>query len=111
MTTVLKLQSRLGHSSSYTVPAVHSALEPKLVLQRRTVPVGNKSILEDTFTVLDATTDANGAILASKISFSATVKRPKEGDAGDVTLALARFRDIVAGDEFAAMVNYQDNLA
>lgn len=111
MTTVLKLQAREGHSSTYTVPAVHTALEPKLVLQKRRVPVGGQVMMEDTITILDATTDPDGNVMDQKIAFSVNVRRPKNGDASDVTAALARFRDVIAGDEFGAVVTSQDNLA
>lgn len=111
MSTALELQARSGHSSTYLVPAVHTALKPKLVLQKRRVPRPNQSILEDTITVLDATEDADGAILASKIGFTVVVKRDKNSLAADITAALARFRDIVAGDEFGDVVDSQSNLA
>jgi hypothetical protein len=111
MSTVLTLQARSGHSSTYTVPAVHTALKPKLVLQKRKVPSGNQSMMEDTITVLDSTVDSADVLLDSKIAVTVIVRRPKQGASADVTAALARFRDIVAGDEFGAVVTAQSNLA
>lgn len=82
----------------------HTVSKPKLVLQKRKVPVGNQVTVEDTITVLCGTEDGDGAILDSKVSFTATVRRPKNGIAADVTAALAVFRDIIAGDEFGLTV-------
>jgi hypothetical protein len=78
------------------------------VLQRRRTGAGQNSVLEDTITVLSSTEDSDGAILSSKVTFSATVRRPLDGIAADVTAALAIFRDVIAGDEFANTVSTQE---
>jgi hypothetical protein len=57
--------------------------------------------------VVYGTTDAEGSPLQSKVAFSASVRYPVNGDSTDVTAALAVFRDLVASDEFTAMVNTQ----
>jgi hypothetical protein len=49
--------------------------------------------------------------MPSRVTFSATVRRPIGGDAADVTAQLAVFRDIIAGDEFGAMVTTQNWLS
>jgi len=110
MTTVLTEFADNGNSRTYT-QASHTALKPLLVLQKRKVPSGNQTVIEDTVTVLSATEDSDGAILPQRVSFSATVRRPKDGTAADVTAMLAVFRDIVAGDEFANMVDTQEYLS
>lgn len=107
MTTVLTEFSDNGNSRTYT-QAGHTAVEPQLVLQKRKVPSGNQSTIEDTITVLSSTEDASGALLDSRVSFTATVRRPKDGIAADVTAMLAVFRDIIAGDEFTNTVNTQE---
>lgn len=107
MTTALTEFADNGNSRTYTYTG-HTAGEPKLVLQRRKVPNGNQSILEDTVSVLSSTEDAAGDNLQSRVLFTATVRRPLDGIAADVTAALAIFRDVVAGDEFANTVSTQE---
>jgi hypothetical protein len=64
-------------------------------------------VAEDSVNVLVATKDVANVVLPQKVSFSVTVRRPINGTAADVTAALATFRDVIAGDEFAATVNSQ----
>lgn len=109
MTTALTEFADNGNSRTYTYTG-HTALDPKLLLQRRRVPSGNQTIAEDTVTVLSGTEDSNGAMLPSRVMFTATVRRPIDGIAADVTAALAIFRDVVAGDEFTNTVNTQEFL-
>lgn len=106
MTTALTEFSSNGNSKTYTYTG-HTAVEPRLVIQRRRVATGATSVIEDTLSVISSTEDANGDLLSSKVGFSATARRPVNGIAGDVTSALAIFRDIVASDEFGAMVTGQ----
>lgn len=110
MSTALTEFSDNGNSRTYTYTG-HTAAKPQLVLQKRRVPSGNQKVLEDTVTVLDATEDDDGFVLAQKVSFSVVVRRPIDGQAADVTAALAVFRDIVAGDEFANTVDTQEFLS
>ena len=107
MTTALTEFADNGNSRTYTYTG-HTSAEPKLVLQRRRVPSGSQTILEDTIQVLSSTEDSAGAILASRVSFMATVRRPIDGIAADVTSALAIFRDVIAGDEFTNTVSTQE---
>lgn len=109
MLTALTEFSDNGNSRTYILDT-HTALKPQLVLQKRKVPSGNQTVIEDTITVLSATEDAEGAVLPSRVSFSATVRRPLNGDSADVTSMLAIFRDIIAGDEFTNTVNTQGYL-
>lgn len=106
MTTVVTEFADNGNSRTYSYTG-HTALKPKLVLQKRKVPAGSQVMLEDSVRVLVATTDPTAAVMAEKISFEVIVRRPTLGLAADVTAALATFRDIVAGDEFGATVNTQ----
>jgi hypothetical protein len=107
MTTALTEFSDNGNSRTYTYTG-HTALSPKLVLQKRRVPSGAQTVIEDTITVLNATEDSDGNVLPQKVSFSATVRRPLNGDAADVTATLATFRDIIASDEFGVTVSTQN---
>lgn len=107
MTTALTEFADNGNSRTYTYTG-HTAAEPRLVLQKRRVPSGDQTILETTVQVLSSTEDATGALLASRVSFQATVRSPIDGIAADVTAALAVFRDIIAGDEFTNTVSTQE---
>lgn len=109
MSTTLTEFADNGNSRTYT-QAAHTVLAPKLVLQKRRVPTGNQTIAEDVITVLHATTDANGAVIPQRVTFTSTFRRPIDGDADDVTAALAVYRDIIAGDEFLNTVLTQEFL-
>lgn len=106
MTTALTVFSDKENARTYFYTG-HSVTKPKIVLQKRRVPSANQEIVEDVVTVLNGTADAAGTLLDSRVSFSVTVRRPKDGVAADVTSALATFRDIVAGDEFGLTVGDQ----
>lgn len=109
MSTVLTEFSTNGDSRTYTTSG-HTASKPRLVIQKRRVPVGNQIMAETTCSVIRATIDANDAVLPSKVSFSATVRYPITSDDTAVADALAIFKDMVAGDEFAASVTSQNFL-
>lgn len=109
MTTSLTEFATNGDSRTYTY-AGHTAVDPRLVLQKRKVATGSASVIEDTISVLSGTDDADGNILQQRVLFTATVRRPVNGAAADVTAALAIFRDIVAGDEFGNTVTTQEPL-
>lgn len=106
MTTVLTEFSSDGNARTYTTVA-HTALKPYLVLQRRKVATQAFQAAEDTLSVLVATEDSSGEPIQTRVMFTATVRRPYEADAADITAALATFRDLVASDEFSVMVNTQ----
>lgn len=107
MTTALTEFSDMGNSRTYA-QAGHNALKPKLVLQKRKSPVGNQVVAEDSIMVVNATDDADGNVIAPRITFQVVVRRPLNGVEADVTAALATFRDIIAGDEFGTTVTTQN---
>jgi hypothetical protein len=107
MSTVLTQFANNGNSLTYTLP-VHTAVKPALVLQRRKVPSGAQTVVEDTITVLYATADPDGAILPQRSSMSVTIRRPLDGEAAIVTSLLALFREVVASDNFANTVSTQE---
>ncbi len=109
MTTALTEFSDNGNSRTYT-QAAHTVQQPMLVIQKRKVPTGNQTVAETTVNVVDSTTDVDDAVLSQKVLFSAVVRYPIAGTAADVTAALATFRDIIAGDEFANAVSTQEYL-
>jgi hypothetical protein len=109
MSTVITVFADQGNARTYTV-AGHTVQKPRLINQRRKVAVGNQLQQEMSSSVVYATTDASTAVIPERISFNAVVRYPITGLAGDVTAALAVFRDMVASDEFTAMVTSQNFL-
>jgi hypothetical protein len=85
----------------------HTVQEPRLVIQKRKVPPPNGGTAESHLSVVYGTLDASGLPLASKVVFDAGVRFPADGQSDDITAALAVFRDLVASDEFTAMVSSQ----
>lgn len=106
MSTALVKFADNGNSRTSTAPG-HTVLKPKLVIERRIVAEGKKTLAENHIKVIYATVDAEGLPLREKIAFESIVKTPVAGLAADVTAALGVFRDIVASDEFGAMVTTQ----
>lgn len=107
MTTVLTEFSQNGNSRTSTY-AGHTAVEPRLVIEKRRVPEGNQTTLSYSAKVVSSTADVDGAILKEKVIFEASVQYPLSGASADVAAALAIFRDIVAGDEFGNSVITQN---
>lgn len=105
-TTVISEFSDENNRRTYAITG-HTVQAPKLLIQKRKVPSAPSAVSEDELMVVYGTEDADGLPLASKVAFSAQVRRPANGDAADVTAALAVFRDFVASDQFTAMVNGQ----
>lgn len=110
MTTVLTEFANNGNSRTNTL-STHTAVKPRLVIEKRRVPDGNQIMIEYGCKVIFATTDVNDLILSNKVSLEVVVRHPTSGNAGDVTAALAVFRDIVAGDEFANSITTQEWLS
>lgn len=107
MTTVLTEFSNNGNSRTSSLDT-HTAIKPKLVIEKRKVPGSSASMVEYSFKTVYATEDADGVVLSSKVSFECVVRYPLQGQSSDVTAALAVFRDIIAGDEFGNSVNTQE---
>lgn len=110
MSTALTLLTSNGNGRKYFYTG-HIMAEPRLVIQTFKEAASATSFGEDVMKVVSSTEDANGDLLTGKVSLEAKVRRPANGIAGDVTAALAVFRDIVASDEFTAMVTAQSPLA
>lgn len=104
MSTVLTEFSNNGNSRTSTL-AGHTAAMPKLLIEKRRVPDGNQNICEYSFKVVEATEDADGVVLANKVSIEVIYRGPKDGVAATVTAALAVVKDVTAGDEFAASLS------
>lgn len=106
MTTVLTEFSTTGNSRTSTTSG-HTALNPKIVIEKRRVPEGNQSVAEFSAKVIQATEDSEGNVLSQKVSFEAIVRYPLLGQSAEITSALAVFRDIVASDDFGNSVTTQ----
>lgn len=107
MTTTLTEFSQSGNSRTSTLDG-HTAVLPKLLIEKRRVPEGNGTIIEYSFKVVEATVDVDSVVLSNKVSFEAVVRYPTLGASADVTAALAVFRDVIAGDEFGNSVTTQE---
>jgi hypothetical protein len=107
MTTALTEFSNIGNSRTSTLDG-HTAVSPRLVIEKRRVPEGNQTMVEFSFKVVYATEDSDGDVLANKVSFEAIARYPVAGLAADVEAALAIFADVIAGDEFANSIDTQE---
>lgn len=110
MSTALTRYSTKENSVTFKTSG-HTFVKPELVVQTRRPAIGNQVNHEDQVQVVLGTEDAEGNPLQSKINFTVVVRRPITGIAGDLTAAMAIFRDIVASDEFTAMVSDSSLLA
>jgi hypothetical protein len=110
MSTALTQFSDKENSRTYTTSG-HTSVKPKLVIQKRRVPTGNQVIQEDTISVIHGTEDSNGVVLSQKVSFQVTVRQPVTAADTAVADALAIFKDMIAGDEFANTVTSSEYLS
>lgn len=97
------------NARTYTTTG-HTVAKPKLVIQKRKVGTVGGASGSDTINVVYGTTDPLGAVMPGRVVFEANIRRPVEADATDLSAALALIRDIVASDEFAAVVTTQNYL-
>lgn len=93
-------------SRTYTVTG-HTVTKPKLVIQRRKVPSSISGVAESSIRVVYGTVDSSGATLQQRVSFEIICRTPVQGAAADVAAALVVIRDIVACDEYTALVSSQ----
>jgi len=104
LVTTLTEYTTNGNSRTYSVSG-HTISKPKLVIQKRRVPSGSQTTGETSIQVVYGTEDADGAILPSKVLFTASVRYPIDTADTSVADALAVFQDIVQSDEFAALIS------
>jgi hypothetical protein len=107
MSTALTELSASGNSRTYYFTG-HTALKPRLVIQKKKFATGSQVVIEDNFQVVYTTIDSLSNVLPQKIAFEVNVRRPISGASADVTAAQVVLRDIVASDEFAALVTGQN---
>lgn len=108
MTTALKeiIAPNGGNQRVYALPN-HTALAQEVIFQRSKAASGPSGVAEDSLSFVKQTTDGDGNTLSSKDVFTVTCRRPVNGQTADINALLAYFRDVVASDEFTAMVNSQ----
>jgi hypothetical protein len=107
MSTALTEFSDNGNSRTYTLSG-HTAMKPKIVVQKRKIPANQQASAEITVDVVLGTQDSEGMALSAKTAFSITARYPVLGQSAEITSGLAVIRDIVASDEFAAAVTSQN---
>jgi hypothetical protein len=84
----------------------HTALTPRKVIQKRRVPNGNQSVIEDTITLSAEAVDAEGVVLPQRCSIEIKVRRPKQHMGTQLTTVLMPLaRDFVSADEFEAVIS------
>lgn len=101
MATSLTEFSSMGNSRTSSLSG-HTALKPKLVIQKRKVPTTSNSVAENDIRIVFGTEDAAGSPLVQKIQLSVNTRIPVSGNAVDASAALVILRDIVASDDFGA---------
>jgi hypothetical protein len=109
MTTVLTAFSVNGNARTSTISG-HTAIQPRLVIEKRRVPENGQTMVESSVKVVYATTDVDGVVLSQKVSFEAVCRYPLLGSSSDIDAALAVFKDIISGDEYANTVDTQEFL-
>lgn len=111
LATTLTEFSDNGDSRTYTTSG-HTATKPKLVLEKRKVPVGNQTMAEFTCTVVHGVDDADGAVMPQRVSLSAAARYPVDADPTDLATEIAAafviLQDIVQSDEFEAAITSQN---
>lgn len=107
LVTVLTEFADNGDSRTFTTSG-HTVVKPKIVIQKRKVPLGAQSVAEISVAVVHGTEDSAAAVLPQKVSMGVTVRYPVDGIAADRTAALAILQDIVQSTEFAAAIESQN---
>lgn len=100
-----------GDSRTYTTSG-HTAVKPKVVVERRKVPLGGQTVAEFSATISQGVEDAEGMVMPAKVAYAASVRYPVDADPTDLAAiqaaCLTLLRDIVASDEFGASTTSQN---
>lgn len=97
-----------GNTRTYAAPG-HTALAPRLVIQRRKVVTGAASIAETGVKLVFGLVDTVGSPLQSKATMDVSFRAPLAGTAGTPFASqLSLLREIVASDEFAIALQSQN---
>lgn len=96
-----------GNSRTYTAPS-HTALRPRLVIQRRKTASKSGEVAETSIRVVMTQIDALGNVMPAKRSVEIVDRSVVGGsDAAVEAAVLALIRDIVSSDNFAASITTQ----
>lgn len=95
--------ARNGMTSTYTTLG-HSLSKPKLVIQKGKAPSNPDASGESRVSVIHATTNSDGDILAGKIVLESSCRHPVNGQETDLDAAIVIFRDFVASDQFVTAI-------
>lgn len=96
-----------GNTRTYVVDG-HTALKPRLVIQRRKVVTGASTIAETGVKLVYGLVDPSGTPLASKATMDVSFRAPLAGTSGtDFDDQLSLLREIIASDEFAQALQAQ----
>lgn len=106
MATTLLAFSNTGNVMTYAAPQ-HSVAEPRLVIQKRTIPSSTAGVAQTSLKVVYGTTDAAGAAVAQRISFEMVGRIPVVANDTDTDDAIALIREVVASDEFVVAMKQQ----
>jgi hypothetical protein len=106
MTTNLNLVSMNNDTIVYQLDD-HTTQDPSLVLFTRKEGNGPTANAEVSISVVRATHDVEGALIASRAVVGTWGKYPKHGTYSDVTQCLTTLKDIVNSDEFADALQKQ----
>lgn len=106
-TTVLEEFSNNGNSVTFAASADHTALEPRLVIQKRRLAEGSRKYYEMDMNVVHGLLDSDSLPVPTKLSSEVRVKVPVEATSTDIDALLTHLRDFVASDEFEDSVKKQ----
>lgn len=107
ISTVLTEFSDKENSRTYTA-AGHTVVKPRIVTQKRRIAPSVDGVATDTLSVVFGSVDAVGAPLSTKIAFEVNIRRSPGALPADILAAKTLFREIVASDEFDAVVDSQN---
>lgn len=97
--------SEQANSKTYTTSG-HTASKPKLVIEKRTVPVGNQVMADFSVSIIQAVNGADSVVHPQKVSYELKVRYPIDADPTDLSsvqdAALVLLKDFAASDEFGA---------
>jgi hypothetical protein len=110
MSTTLTEFSDRENARTYLYPG-HTVALPRLVIQKRKVPVATTDLASNMLSVVFGCEDAAGSVLERKGAIEVTNRYPANCAAADLAAALVVFRDIVNSDEFATMITSQAYVA
>lgn len=106
MSTALIPFSPSANGRTSTLPG-HTAVAPRLFIQKRKVPTSVGSNSTVSARVVYATVDSHGEPIGNRVQIGCDAAIPVAGRGADTDAAIVIFRDFVASDEFVTLVKTQ----